>query len=42
MTPEDKALALRWYAQGFSLSTIAQHFSVTIETLKDNLRTDTK
>jgi hypothetical protein len=41
MNPTDKALALRWYAvEGFDLITIAQHFGITVESLKAVLRTE--
>jgi uncharacterized protein YjcR len=38
MTDQSKKQALQWYVQGCDLITIAQHFGVTVETLKDNLR----
>jgi predicted DNA-binding protein YlxM (UPF0122 family) len=39
MNEADKAQAIEWYAvKGYSLETIAQHFEMSVETLKDNLR----
>lgn len=38
MTEASKKQALTWYVQGFDLITIAQHFGVGVEELKDNLR----
>jgi len=34
MSQQDKAQALRWYVQGIDLITIAQHFGVSVETLR--------
>lgn len=32
--PFNRAEALRWYVQGVDLVTIAQHYGITVETLK--------
>jgi DNA-binding CsgD family transcriptional regulator len=34
MQQTDLKMALDWYIQGFDLITIAQHFSIDVETLK--------
>lgn len=38
MSPEDKQLALHWYAVcGYNLSTIAQHFNMARDELASHL-----
>lgn len=40
LTNEEHNQALQWYARdGFDLITIAQHFDISVECLKANLRT---
>jgi hypothetical protein len=40
LTEEDRKTALKWYANdNFDLITIAQHFKISVEALKSNLRT---
>ncbi len=41
LKPEDRKQALKWYANaGYSLQTIADHFKISLEALKMNLRTE--
>lgn len=40
MKHEDRKLALAWYVAGHDLITIAQHFGLGVEELKQFLRTD--
>lgn len=42
LTDADRAQALEWYVKGFDLITIAQHFGVHVEVLKNLLRTKEK
>ena len=37
LSPEDRKQAIAWYAKGFDLITIAQHFGVDTETLRKSL-----
>lgn len=40
LNEEDRKTALKWYANdNFDLVTIAQHFKISVEVLKNNLRT---
>jgi hypothetical protein len=40
LSQEDRKTALKWYANdNFDLVTIAQHFKISVEALKNNLRT---
>ena len=40
ITDTDKAQALKWYIDGWSLQTIADHFKVTVPYLKSILNTE--
>ena len=39
LTPGELRQALAWYVQGFDLHTIAQHFDITAEALRRQMRT---
>lgn len=39
MNTDEINIARKWYALGYDLSTIAQHFEMHVETLKRYMRT---
>ena len=39
MNDQDRKQAIRWYCDGWDLITIAQHYRITVEDLKKQIRT---